>query len=756
MSEEAVVQDENKAGESSAAKSAFTARSVIFGVLGLLFTLFYTAINDLLFKQTPFIANHLPPGPIFLVISIAIAWNPMWSRRSLLGVISALLYIFWGIYWTTVWGHSFFFSWHCLFLIGVIIAFNQSWYDRVSAVMMLSGRELIVTLLIIFAGCWTAGASLNYHFSPTLVNMWSVYSNSPQMQNVKSIEYIPQHLWPAGGLNNIGDDVGEKVRVYEAFRTGSEVQGESGVPWDAWIGPVLSGWAPLFILVGICLISMSFMVHRQWARHEQLAYPIAKIGSSLFAREEGQALPSIFYNNLFRIALVIVILFHGVRYIHIWMPSSFPDISTSTWFSFVLDLFPVLRKSGVFYVNYFSFYFCIIGISYFLAREVGLTLGITPFLLAILSSQLYLATGTPIRGSDLSSVRVGSYLVYAVVILYTGRHYYLSLVKKAFLMKPQSDIEVEAVYAARLFVAAFLSLILVLKFSFNLDLDLAFVFSLLMVLMFLVFTRIICETGIPYLQSNWLPGNVLVSFFGVSSLGAAPIVLMYYLSAVFLADPKESLMPYVSNGLKMGDDNGINLKKIFIVFIIITVVAVFLSIGSRLYQQYTLGGHALSYPWADQSVPSGVLKKSTRKLVELDDLGGLSSPESDQGVGIVDRVRNIDPDADLLKFMFIGGAGILLFSLLRFKYLWFPLHPVFFLVAGIAPLYRVFYSFLIGWMIRELIVKFGGGSVYQKAKPFFIGLIVAELFMMGFAIFVSLICYLFTGEPGPVFYFNFG
>ncbi len=756
VSEASLTESQNDSNEEKEIKSAFTARSIIFGVLGLLFTLSYAAINDFMFKQTPFIANHLPPGPIFMVVCIALVWNPMWSKRALLGGFSGFFCIFWGIYFTCVLDHYFFFSWHILFLIGVLIAVKEAWFQRCSELMQLSGRELMVTLLIILAGAWTAGPSLNNHFGTTLVNMWSVYSNNLQMQNVNTIEYIPQHLWPAGGLSHIGDNAEEKARVYDAFTTGSKLQGHEGVPWDAWIGPILSGWGPLFVLFTICVVAMSFVVHRQWSRNEQLAYPIAHIGGAVFQKEKGQALPSIFYNKLFLLAMGLVLCFHGIRYLHAWWPTNFPDISTTSWLPFVREIFPVLRKSGSFYIDYFAFYFCIIGISYFLSREVGLSLGIAPFLLALFSAQTYMISGSPISGSDAGNMRAGAYLVYAIIILYTGRYYYLPLLKKALFLNPKTDVEEDAVLAARLFVVAFFAMVLVLRISFNLDLDLSFLFALIAVLMFLVFTRIICETGIPYLQPAWNPAVVLLKTFGVTSAGAAPIVLLYYINVVLMCDPKESLMPYVANGLKMGEDHNIKLKRMFKMFLVVAVLAIFVSIGIRLYHQYTLGGHAISYPWGDIRVPTQVLKNSTRDLVALESMGGLTAPDSGERVGFIDRIANFDPDMDVWKFMIVGGLGILFFSIMRFKFIWFPLHPAIFLIAGIDPLARTFYSFLIGWGIRELIVRFGGGVVYQQLKPFFIGLIIGELSVMGIAIFISFLCYLFTGDPGPSFYFNFG
>ena len=82
------------------------------------------------------------------------------------------------------------------------------------------------------------------------------------------------------------------------------------------------------------------------------------------------------------IAVACVVLFHGIRYVHAWWPNNFPNIENTTYFRFIVELFPVLKKSGMFGIGRFNLYFCIIGICYFLSREVGLTIGIAPLLLA--------------------------------------------------------------------------------------------------------------------------------------------------------------------------------------------------------------------------------------------------------------------------------------------------------------------------------------------------------------------------------------
>lgn len=737
---------------------AFTLKSLVFGISLLLFTIYFTAINDLFLRQTSFVANHLPPGPIFLVVALALIWNPIWKSRIVLWSCGAALFTLCAFYTTYTLDHSFWFSWHWLvplfFGLAGIPNFRQAYADK----LILSGRELIVSLIIIFAGCWTAGASLNYHFTPTHIGAWTIYSNNVQMHNVETIEYVPQHLFPSGGLTAIGDDDKEKQRVYDSFRTGSAEQGFEGVPWDAWLPSIMSSWGPLFIFLSTCTIALALLVHRQWAHHEQLAYPIAEIGTTLFTKDPKRILPNIFYNNLFWIAAIGVITFHGIRYLHVWFPNNVPNIHTHTYFNFLLDIFPTLRKSGVFQVHNFNFYFTIVGICYFLSREIGLTLGIAPFLLATLSAQLYLSTGTRISGDDTANMRAGAYIAYALIILYTGRTYYWNIIKKTFNFKPTTEYDRDGVFAARILFVSFTGLVLVLAYSFELGLMLALLFSLTGLLLFLIMTRIVCETGLPYVQAFWEPGFLLVKCLGVNAISAGPLVILYYVSAVLFSDPKEAVMPYVANGLKMAENHKLKLKRILIGILIISMVAVFLSIFSRLYQQYTMGGYALHYPWADQNVPSQILNNSTVGLVQLENVGMRNAPGEEPSRGFFERLSLIDPDSSTLAFLMVGAAGVALFFFLRFRFTGFPLHPVLFLIWGIHPNFRTFYSFLIGWAIRELIIVFGGGKVHEACKPFFLGLIVAELFMGIVGVSVGTIYCLFTGfdERPPQFIFSLG
>ncbi len=95
----------------------------------------------------------------------------------------------------------------------------------------------------------------------------------------------------------------------------------------------------------------------------------------------------------------------------------------------------------------------------------------------------------------------------------------------------------------------------------------------------------------------------------------------------------------------------------------------------------------------------------------------------------------------------VAGFGIFLgLAWLRGRFLGFPLHPMgyFLILACISydwstPYHKrdadlpndaslLWGSVLVAWLCKKLIIKYGGMTMYKKAKPIFIGLIVGSVF----------------------------
>ncbi len=81
--------------------------------------------------------------------------------------------------------------------------------------------------------------------------------------------------------------------------------------------------------------------------------------------------------------------------------------------------------------------------------------------------------------------------------------------------------------------------------------------------------------------------------------------------------------------------------------------------------------------------------------------------------------------------MGIGFSVMMVLTYLRSRVFWLPLHPLGFLIAGGGELPGdLLLPLIICAVAKWLILKHGGIRSYQRAVPFFLGLVLGD-FLMG-------------------------
>jgi hypothetical protein len=89
------------------------------------------------------------------------------------------------------------------------------------------------------------------------------------------------------------------------------------------------------------------------------------------------------------------------------------------------------------------------------------------------------------------------------------------------------------------------------------------------------------------------------------------------------------------------------------------------------------------------------------------------------------------------------GAAIMTGLLaLQHRVPWWPFHPLGFPIGAVFG--RMWLSVFVAWLIKSLILKYGGSRLYAFMKPMFLGLILGELVVGGFWVVVDY----FTGMRG--------
>ena len=80
-----------------------------------------------------------------------------------------------------------------------------------------------------------------------------------------------------------------------------------------------------------------------------------------------------------------------------------------------------------------------------------------------------------------------------------------------------------------------------------------------------------------------------------------------------------------------------------------------------------------------------------------------------------------------LPVFFASGIGIaLVLSIMRMRYAWWPLAPLGFALSGSWSMIVFWFPFLVAWLLKTTIVRYGGWRTYSRLRPFFLGLILGE------------------------------
>jgi len=86
----------------------------------------------------------------------------------------------------------------------------------------------------------------------------------------------------------------------------------------------------------------------------------------------------------------------------------------------------------------------------------------------------------------------------------------------------------------------------------------------------------------------------------------------------------------------------------------------------------------------------------------------------------------------------------------RHHFLWWPVHYLGFPIGATLPVIWSWFSIFIGWLLKGLVLKYGGVKLYRQLRPLFLGLILGHIFVSGFWVVFDYI----TGETGnriPIF-----
>jgi len=486
-------------------------------------------------------------------------------------------------------------------------------------------------------------------------------------------------------------------------------------PWFAW-GPPLFWWGLAALAALGVAVSITVIFHRQWAVHERLTFPLAAIPIQLVHVNPGERVAPIFKRKLFWIG------FAAVAGVLIWnlggyLSPGWPKIRIYRGYwpgrreiipDFPMTAFRVMPMViGFLYLCnldllFSLWFFWLLGwIEAGLADTTGFTVG---------------QVGRRLTGTTLLAAHNYGALVFLVIwSIWVARRHLRTVGRLALARNRAADNPGGAMSYRTAIVLLVLSVAFLLGFGVRIGMDLrAAIPALLIILVtFFAMAKYMAATGMAYLTPPVLAGGeVMESLIGSNWMSQRTVVGLGIMhSRAFGACPRVFGFSMMPHALKIGERVSPRRSPILWIVLLAVVVGASFSIWHVIW----LGYH--------------------RSAMEMDETSTIWDPQRDidaiaRRVEMVRNRRGLPPDMEKIGAWGVGFAGAAILTYAYARVGWWHLHPLGLAFSASDAGRYYWFTIFLTWFIKLLILRYGGVRTYEKAKPFFIGLIIGYIFAL--------------------------
>jgi hypothetical protein len=471
--------------------------------------------------------------------------------------------------------------------------------------------------------------------------------------------------------------------------------GESGVPWQAWLEPILF-WSAYLLLLTAIWIALAVVLHRVWIHQERLTFPITVLPLQLTDPRD-----DLFRRPLFWAGFAVPAVLQSLLALNEWWPA-IPALQLKAW-----DVKPLLFTSPPWNALPdldIGFYPMAIGIAYFVPSSVSFSCWFF-WLVTKFSSAAGAMYGFEAGGSAAARFpyreeqAAGAWITFAGMALWGARRHWSGLMKAA----PAEERR----YFQRM---AWLAVgCLLLGAGMMSMVGLPFLVALGVILVYVAYVisgaRVRAEAGGPWTFAPllWTPHRVMGAITGRELLSDRALVAGGHFDLLHV-DIRAQSLPYLLEGLKIAETTGIPWRTVITWVAIGSVTALALGWWSSLTTFYSAGA-------ATAKSNALAMYKARFGLEQMDSMAHARAGWDRAGV----------------IAMLCGGSLTLLLAALRMRLPLFPLHPVGYVLANTLTLNAFFVPFLLAWMVKVLVQRFGGNAVYRLSLAFFVGLILGDI-----------------------------
>ena len=560
---------------------------------------------------------------------------------------------------------------------------------------MVSSRGLMEDLIPMLVG-------VNYYADPG--NRWKdlFFQQIP-------VELVP---WDTGG------DI--RQPLVTAFFEGLR-QGEN-IPWQPWFQP-LCLWLILVGAVFLAFLCLSAILRRQWSDNERLSFPLVQLPFEMMREQPGR---SFFSNPLTWIGFALPTAIFGLNGLHNLNPA-LPALAVD------IDINSYFAERPWSDITFFHAYLSLGAVGFFYLLPVELLLSFWFFhVLAKVQDLLVSALAFPPISSPHGSGNgyvdyqtAGAYFVLVGYLAAVGLPHLKVVLRRAVGASGPAGGE-EMIPHRQAAWGLLLALTLATVWLHRAGMALGFAFFALVVYVFVqavIMARGCAEAGLPMSEGSFTPLDISALVVPPSTLGPRTLTSVAFFDALFARDLRGLVLTGFLDGQKLADDVGLRRRHLLYVFLIALAVAIPLAGVIQLWLPYQRGALGLYYfPYEKNDVQffrenASYLQGATRHMY-----GALASFAA-------------------------GGLATAGLATMRVRYVGWPFHPLGYALSASWTAMVFWFPMFVAWLVKWVIVHYGGMRLYARARPFFLGLIFGEF---SSAVFWTLVAALWE-VPAPFF-----
>jgi len=470
----------------------------------------------------------------------------------------------------------------------------------------------------------------------------------------------------------------------------------------AWGRPML-WWASFIFVLVSSLFLINTLLRKQWTENEKLSYPVIQIPLMVATRTRRLFSSRLLWYG-FALAAAIDLL-NGFSHLHPAVPS-IPVVHIDNLRNYLTE-----RPWNAVGNMWFSLYPFAIGVCFFLPLDLAFSCWFF-FIIWQVQRILSCAFGIAIPGFPfVNDQTAGGYLALCLIALWVSRRYLKELFLHLFGAKRLDDSREALPYrVAAMLLAACLIYLGVFLHELGMAWGVVVLFLLIYMAIAVAIARMRAELGPPAHDLHYAgPDQMLPRVMGMKPLGALGPYTLTALSLTWFfnrAYRGHAIAPSLE-GFKIAQQTQTSARRMLVAMLVALAIGIFGGFWAMLHVGYKYGMEA-------SAVGPGAY--FGREPYSRNLLPWISSPQPpNTGATIA------------------TGAGLgfaLLLAVARMRFAWWPFHPVGYAVSGSWSMSQLWFPIFVSWLLKWIILHYGGAKAYRRAVPFFIGLVLGE-FLVG-------------------------